>query len=187
MDTFYPDIETLDAFTFSLDALGENIQCKHCHQCGQMISHGFVYKQHASAEKEPVGKRVFCSNRYGRSGCGRTHQFYVAHRFPFLRYGAAQLLIFLSSLLMGRALEDAYEAATGQVEPRNAWRWLKRLTFKLTDFRCFLKERLKLADACIQLKNRRLSLLLSTLKPLLSQLPHRPCSHYQLQQQCAFI
>jgi hypothetical protein len=39
---------------------------------------------------------------------------------------------------MGRHLEDAYEAATGQVEPRNAWRWLKRLWLNLTDFRSFL-------------------------------------------------
>jgi hypothetical protein len=68
---------------------------------------------------------------------------YVAHRFPFLRYEAAQLLIFLTSLLMRHTLEDAYEAATGQVEPRNAWRWLKRLMLNLTDFRCFLKAHLK--------------------------------------------
>lgn len=187
MDTFYPDIESLDAFTFSLDSLGEKIQCKHCHQSGQMISHGFIYRQHSSIEKEPVGKRVFCSNRYGRSGCGRTHQLYVAHRFPFLHYGAAALLIFLCSLLMGRSLEDAYEAATEQVEPRNAWRWLKRLMRNLSDFRCFLKTRLKPTDTAPQLKNRRLSLLLSTLMPLLSQPPHDPCRHYQLQQQRAFI
>lgn len=187
MDTFYPDIESLDAFTFSLDGQGEQIQCKHCRQSGQMISHGFIYKQHAPAEKEPVGKRVFCSNRYGRSGCGKTHQLYVAHCLPYRRYGAAQLRIFLTSLLLERSLEDAYEAATGQVEPRNAWRWLKRLMLKLTDFRCFLKDGLKSAEACIQRKSRRLSLLLSGLKPLLSQLPHCPCRHYQLQQQCAFI
>jgi hypothetical protein len=187
MDAFYPDIESLDAFTLSLDAFGEKVQCKHCHQSGQMVSHGFIYKQHSSADKEPVGKRVFCSNRHGRSGCGKTHQLYVAHRFPFLHYGAAQLLIFLASLLMGRTLEDAYEAATGQVEPRNAWRWMKRLMLNLTDFRCFLKAHLWSIDAGLQLKNRRFSLLLSVLKPLLSQLPHCPCSHYQLQQQRAFI
>jgi hypothetical protein len=88
---------------------------------------------------------------------------------------------------MGRHLEDAYEAATGQVEPRNAWRWLKRLMRNLTDFRCFIKARPRPMDAAVQLKNRRLSLLLSALKPLLSQLPHCPCRHYQLQPQCAFI
>ncbi len=187
MDTFYPDIETLDAFTFSLDALGEKVQCKHCHQSGQMISHGFIYKQRSSVEKEPVGKRVFCSNRYGRSGCGKTHQLYVAHCFPYLRYGAAQLLIFLASLLLERPLEVAYETATGQVEPRNAWRWLKRLMRNLSDFRCFLKAHLKPDSVCIQLKNRRLSLLLCALKPLFSQRPHCPCRHYQLQQQRAFI
>jgi hypothetical protein len=187
MDRFYPDIESLDAFTRSLAGLGEKIQCNHCLQYGQMVSHGFIYNQHASAEKAPVGKRVFCSNRYGRSGCGRTHQLYLAHRFPYLRYGAAQLLIFLTSLLMGRHLEDAYEAATGQVEPRNAWRWLKRLRLNLTDFRCFLKARRRPMEAAVQLKNRRLSLLLSTLKALLSLLPHCPCSQYQIQQQRAFI
>jgi hypothetical protein len=42
-------------------------------------------------------------------------------------------------------------------------------------------------DAAVQLKNRRLALLLSTLKPLLPLLPHCPCSHYQIQQQRAFI
>jgi hypothetical protein len=187
MDRFYPDIESLDAFTLSLDGLGETIRCAHCHRCNQMVSHGFIYRRRPSAEKQPVGKRVFCSNRYGRSGCGRTHQLYLAHRFPYLRYGAAQLLIFLTSLLIGRHLEDAYEAATGQVEPRNAWRWLKRLRLNLTDFRCFLKARRRPMDAAVQLKNQRLSLLFSTLKPLLSLLPHCPCSHYQIQQQRAFI
>jgi hypothetical protein len=58
MDTFYPDIESLDPFTLSLDGLGEKIHCKQCHQSGQMVSHGFIYKQHSSFEKEPVGKRV---------------------------------------------------------------------------------------------------------------------------------
>jgi hypothetical protein len=143
--------------------LGEKIQCNHCQQYGQMVSHGFIYNQHASAEKAPVGKRVFRSNRYGRSGCGRTHQLYLAHRFPYLRYGA------------------------GQVEPRNAWRWLKRLWLNLTDFRCFLKARRRPMDAAVQLKNRRLSLLLRALKPLLSLLPHCPCSQYQLQRRRAFI
>ena len=187
MDKFYPDIESLDAFTLSLDSLGETIRCAHCHRSNQMISHGFIYKQHSSVEREPVGKRVLCSNRYGRSGCGRTQQLYVAHRFPFLRYGAAQLLIFLTSLLIGRHLEDAYEAATGQVDPRNAWRWLKRLSLNLTDFRCLLEARRGPMEAPVQLKNRRLSLLLSTLKPLLSLFPHNPCHHYQLLQQRAFI
>jgi hypothetical protein len=45
------------------DGLGEKIQCKHCHQSGQMVSHGYIYKQHSYFEKELVGKRVFCSNR----------------------------------------------------------------------------------------------------------------------------
>lgn len=187
MDRFYPDIESLDAFTLSLDSFGETIRCAHCHRCNQMISHGFIYKQRSSVEREPVGKRVLCSNRYGRSGCGRTQPLYVAHRFPLLHYGAVVLRIFLCSLLRGRSLADAYEAATGQAEPRNAWRWLKRLIRNLSDFRCFLKARLKPLEVDLPLKNRRLSLLLSTLKPLLSQLPHCPCRHYQLQQQRAFI
>lgn len=187
MDRFYPDIESLDAFTLSLAGLGEKIQCNHCQQYGQMVSHGFIYHQHASAEKVPVGKRLFCSNRHGRSGCGRTHQLYVAHRFPYLRYGAAQLLIFLTSLLIGSHLEDAYEAATGQVEPRNAWRWLKRLKLNLTDFRCFLYAHSRPMEAAVQLKNQRLSLLFSTLQPLLSLFPRCPCCQYQIQQQRAFI
>jgi hypothetical protein len=54
MDTFYQDIESLDAFTLSLNALGEKVQCKHCHQSGQMVSHGFIYKQHSFVKKKSL-------------------------------------------------------------------------------------------------------------------------------------
>lgn len=187
MQRFFKDFESIDRFTLSLNCFGERLQCPHCSKSDQLVSHGVIYKQRSMNEREPVGKRVFCSNRYQHSGCGRTVQLYRTQVIPSLQYGTAQVFLFLSSLLMNLTLEDAYETATGQTEPRNAWRWLQKLMHKLTDFRFFLKDHLKLENACIQLNNRRLTLLLSTLKALFSELLHCPCAHYQLHSQHAFI
>jgi hypothetical protein len=187
MQRFFKDFESIDRFTLSLNCFDETVQCPHCSKRHQLVSHGVIYRQRSIDEREPVGKRVFCSNRNPHSGCGRTVQLYVAQVIPSFQYGAAQVLIFLSSLLIKFTLEDAYHAATGQVDPRNAWRWLQRLMPQLTHFRCFLKDRLKRSNACFQGSNRRLTLLLPTLKALFSGLVHCPCTHYQLQSQRAFF
>lgn len=191
MDTFYTNIESLNAFTLSLDCLDEKAQCTHCSKVGQLVSHGFVYKQLSSSKRKAVGKRLFCSNRYGRSGCGRTLQLYVTHCFPFLRYGAAELFVFLSSLILGWAVTHAYQTATGREETRHAWRWLDRLEGKLLDFRRRLEftcknKRLGCSSPCSH-RSRRLQLLLPTLVLLFSNAEGNPCSRFQLTHQIPFI
>lgn len=186
MQRFFPDFDSLDRFTLSLRALGDQVSCPHCLNTRQLISHGRVYKQRSISRRVIVGKRVFCSNRYQHQGCGRTFQLYVALAIPGLRYGTSEVFRFLSSLRNGHSLEAAYTKATGQTDPRHGWRWLQRLQDNLTHFRCALQGRLepsRVVEGC----SRRLKLLLTTVHALFEQLPECPCVQFQCQQQRAFM
>ena len=187
MQRFFNDFDSLDRFTLSLDCFDETLRCPHCSKNHQLVSHGVIYKQRSIDKREAVGKRVFCSNRHGRSGCGRTVQLYVAQGIPAMQYGAAHLFVFLSSLFVGLAVETAYRKATGQSASRHGWRWLSKLTRSLTDFRGFLKRRPAPVTPRFQVRSRRLQLLLPTLEKLFARLPHCPCLNYQLACQRAFI
>lgn len=186
MQRFFLDFHSLDQFTFSLRALGDQVSCPHCHQSSQLISHGRVYKQRSMTRRVIVGKRVFCSNRHQHQGCGRTVQLYVAQAIPGLRYSTSEVYAFISKLLEGASLEEAYLKATQQTDPRHAWRWLKRLEHNLSAFRCCLtpgaldKARWSLRPSL------RFRLLLSTLQALFARLLPRPCA-FQWQQQQAFL
>lgn len=48
-------------------------QCPHCKRTGTLIGHGFLrgYAEHGS-ERVIRGRRLFCSDRFRQSGCGRT-------------------------------------------------------------------------------------------------------------------
>ncbi|MFQ3248044.1 MAG: hypothetical protein ACI9SP_004704 [Arenicella sp.] len=82
MQRFFDSFSIINLFTLSLDHHQNKTQCAHCLKNNQFISHGIIYKQTSIAERKPVGKRIICSNRYGRSGCGRTVQLYVSNRIP---------------------------------------------------------------------------------------------------------
>ncbi len=141
MKRFYPDFNTIDAFTLALDYHQNELEYAHCLKHDQFVSHGIIYRQRSSALSEKVGKQIFCSNRYGRSGCGRTFQIYAAEEIAGFRYGAAHLFIFIIALIAKQTIDNAYFQATGQSESRHAWRWLKKLMVKLSQYRSFLKVR----------------------------------------------
>ena len=168
MQRFFEDYESIKQFTLSLDYHQDQLECAHCLKNDQFVSHGIVYKQRSMTLSEPVGKRIFCSNRYGRSGCGRTVQLYVADEFPSFQYGAAVLFIFIVSLLANLTVPESYEKATGQSESRNAWRWLNRLIRRLTDYRRFLKVRLDSISTQFKAHVRRLRILLPRLERLVA-------------------
>ncbi len=117
-------METLHQFTLELGFHEDALQCKNCAACNAFVSHGFIYKKQHNGDKKPVGKRVFCSNRYGKSGCGCTLRLYLAADIPTLQYSSIHLFIFLSALIAGLNIQKAYQKATGTLEPRNAYRWL---------------------------------------------------------------
>jgi len=187
MQRFFPDFESLDRFTLSLDCLDQTLPCPHCSNRGNLVSHGVIYRQRSMHEREAVGKRVLCSNRYQHTGCGRTVQLSVAGVLPGRRYGAAQLFVFVSALLMHASVVSAYQTATGQTACRHAWRWLKALVSHLTDYRCWLGGAAGSAPSAFAHRCRRLRLLLPTFKQLFAQPSAGSCAAYQLASQSAFM
>jgi hypothetical protein len=162
------------------------LECAHCSKHDQFVSHGIIYKQRSSSFAEKVGKRIFCSNRYGRTGCGRTFQLYVANEIPSFRYGAAHLFIFITALITKHKMEEAYLQATGQSESRNAWRWLNKLMFKLSEYRSFLKVREEHCFNPFRSTSNPLKHLLPTLARLFAS-TNNGCFIFQMRQQHPFF
>ena len=185
MKRFYPNFESINAFTLSLGFHQNELECVHCFKSDQFVSHGIIYKQRSSSLAEKVGKRIFCSNRFGHQGCGRTFQLYIATEVPCFRYGAAHLFIFITALIAQKEVDEAYLQATGQSESRNAWRWLKKLMFKLSEYRSFLKVRKPDSNPSRSTSNQ-LKHLLPTLARLFAP-SNNGCIVYQLRQQRSFF
>lgn len=187
MQRFFCSIEAIDQFTQSLDSHSDSLHCDLCRASGQLVSHGFVFKQRSRLLSEPVGKRVLCSNRYGRTGCGRTFQLYLSSEVPFLHYGAAQLTVFIVALLANFSVAGAYHRAVGRTESRHAWRWLDRLMVQLMDYRCTVNTRILPSLQSFRGRCRRLQLLLPTLATLFDTPTGCPCTDFQNNTQLRFI
>lgn len=162
-------------------------QCKHCKQSHQLISHGFVYKKQAvSRPQQAVGKRVFCSNRDGHTGCGRTIRLYLDVTVRYLHYTGSCVVAFILLLIGGMSVQRAYLQATGTEDPRNAYRWLKKLWTQLSHYRSLLHPPL-LPQSVVPRRSPRTGLLASTFTALLQQFGQPLCARYQLKQQHALI
>lgn len=167
MICYFDDLESLHRFTLSLDSQTEPLCCQHCSKRDQFVSHGFVYKKQHHGKTRTVGKRLFCSSRYGRSGCGRTVRLYLVAELSRLHYTATHLTVFLLALLAGQSTQRAYQTATQTTEPRNAWRWLNKLQRKRVDYRAMIYNRiLKTPACCFTSTQTQRGILLSTLQHL---------------------
>lgn len=137
---FFSSIESLDTFTYSLPcSLSSKDACQHCKKNNQWVSHGYTYKK-APHHQRISGKRIVCSNRYGKSGCGRTRQLYLADVIPRRRYTLSVIITFIRALLANNTVEGSYLLAiqaTG-IETRHAWRWLRDLFKQLPRWRSCL-------------------------------------------------
>ena len=134
-----------------------------------------------------VGIRIFCSNRYGRAGCGSTFRLYLSEEIPTLQYSTTHLFTFLASLITLFNIQSAYEKATGTRDPRNAWRWLNKLQAQLIHYRCLLKTRSENAVESFKSRAQRLQVLLPTIQRLFLKISESPCAHYQTIHQVSFI
>jgi len=186
MQTFFKDLDSIQQFTRSLDHHHDNLICQFCSKNNQFVSHGFVYKKQYNGLRQTVGKRIFCSNRFGRSGCGRTFQVYLATEIPKLNYAIHHLAVFIHCLLAGSCIDKAYYTATKTKDTRNAYRWLNKLQGRLIDYRLVLNRRTEDCVNIFKSRVRRLQLLLPTLSVLISSVVSS-CFHYQLCTQKPFI
>jgi len=187
MVKYFKNIESIHQFTLELERYSDSLNCHYCLKNDQFVSHGFVYKKQSRGEKRKVGKRIFCSNRSGRTGCGSTLRFYLSEELHAFHYNTSQLFIFLSSLIARLSIQAAYQQATGTREPRNAYRWLNRLQPKLIEYRRLLKRPTKSIELTFKSSTKRFQILLPTIQSLFLNLGFQPCSEYQIIKQMRFI
>ena len=85
--------------------------CPHCRAVGCLIRHGYLrgYGDN-SAGSIQRGWRVFCSNRGGQSGCGRTYAILLAHHLYRRLVNAQHLWGFLAGILGGASIKNAWES-----------------------------------------------------------------------------
>jgi len=165
MNIFYENIDAIDQFTMNLHT-DPTLTCTHCQKQGNLMSHGFIYeeKQH---RKKPVGKRIFCSNRHGKEGCGRTIRLYIARIIPSFQYDTDHLFIFITSLLSFFSIKDSYKKATQVKNERNAYRWIIKMWKKIIEYRKLLPHHYSTLKAK-NFRSIRFQILLPTLSELLS-------------------
>lgn len=181
MQIYFPSLQAICQQTAELDLA----QCAHCQRTRQLVSHGFIRKKRVGATPEAVGKRVFCSNRNQRTGCGRTMQLYLDETVRYLHHGGATVVAFVLSLMAGMSIETAYTGITGAGTARNAYRWLARLSARLPCYRS-LSHRPRLREvgaAAAPGSSLCPSPLLATFEALLQRFGQPLCAAYQQQLQ----
>lgn len=132
-----------------------------------------------------VGKRVFCTDRAGRRGCGATVRLYLAEVPPQLHVKACVLQGFVLALLAGAGVAAAYLRATAAQSSRQGWRWVRRFCTTLAQWRTDLPR----VDASPRFATRspRLQVLLPTLSALASRFGERFVARFQAERQAPFL
>ncbi len=186
MKKFFNDLSSLQLFVRNIDLQRDHLHCEQCSSGDFFVAHDFIYKKQHNGLKKIVGQRLFCSNRYGRKGCGSTFRLYLATIVPTLRYTALNISLFLKSLLDNNSIQKAYNVATNRDDPRNAYRWLNKLYHSLSRYRVSIK---RFTETAPQQMHRRklLRILLSTIYDLFNTTEYYSCTHYQQIVQEGFI
>jgi hypothetical protein len=80
-------------------------RCPHCHACGTLNRHGVLYGFDDTNDDNPQrtlrARRIFCSNRKNRPGCGRTFSIWLAHKIRRFSLSTHTLLTFLQHAVTG--------------------------------------------------------------------------------------
>jgi hypothetical protein len=80
--------------------------CPHCKVVGALNQHGFLcgFDEGSPQRKTVRARRVFCSNRQARPGCGRTFSVWLADKIKRLSLTARALWQFLQAAVVGGIL-----------------------------------------------------------------------------------
>jgi hypothetical protein len=101
--------------------------CPHCKVVGTLIRHGYLrgYDEGSPQRKTVRARRIFCSNRQARPGCGRTFSVWFADKVRRLSLTTACLWRFLLLALAG-TLHAAIRALDCHLSDRTLQRIWKR-------------------------------------------------------------
>ncbi len=113
--------------------------CPHCHQVGYLIRHGSLhgFDDGSPQRKTLRARRIFCSNRNRRSGCGRTFSVWLADKIRRLSLTAQTLWRFLQ-LAVTLSIAAASRAANSHLGNRTWQRIWKRFVLGQSQIRTAL-------------------------------------------------
>jgi hypothetical protein len=96
---FFRDVEEWNTFADGL----KHKACPHCKVVGALNRHGFLYGFDDSSPQRKTlrARRVFCSNRQARPGCGRTFSVWCANKVRRLSLTTTCLWRFLQLAAAG--------------------------------------------------------------------------------------
>ena len=102
-------------------------RCPHCKAVGTLIRHGFLrgYDESSSRAKTVRARRIICSNRNARRGCGRTFSVWLADKIRRLGLTTGALWRFLKHAAAG-PVAAAIRTAGGHLSDRTWQRIWKR-------------------------------------------------------------
>jgi hypothetical protein len=123
------------------NAIAERLKqtpCPHCKVIGTLIRHGFLYGfDDGSPRKTLRARRIFCSNRNARRGCGRTFSVWLADKIRRLSLTADGLWRFLQRAAADGVLA-AIRAIRGHLSDRSWQRIWKRFDLAQSKIRTAL-------------------------------------------------
>jgi hypothetical protein len=88
--------------------------CPHCKAVGTLIRHGCLYGFDESSPRREIlrARRIFCSNRNARPGCGRTFSIWLADKIRRLSLTAGALWRFIQLAVAGTVITAGHAVDT---------------------------------------------------------------------------
>ena len=114
--------------------------CPACHRVGTLNLHGFLRGFNEKHHPTVRARRIFCSNRTRRPGCGRTFSVFLSHCLVGLRMGTDLAWAFFSAVLAGLSVEKSFYArfARHALSLSTFWRLWQKLISSQTTLRTVL-------------------------------------------------
>jgi hypothetical protein len=115
--------------------------CPHCQVVGTLIRHGFLRGYDQSTRRQSVrARRIFCSNRHARRGCGRTFSVWCANKIRRLSLNTGCLWRFLQHAV-ATSIVAAIRATAGHLSDRSWQRLWRRFNLGQSKIRTALAAR----------------------------------------------
>ena len=104
------------------------VSCPHCGQVGFLICHGFLCGYAETGQEIAVrGRRIFCSNRYRRRGCGRTFSVLLADVLRGFVVRAGTLWRFVLGVIGGLSRKASWERVQTDFSLESGYRLWRRI------------------------------------------------------------
>ena len=133
---FYSCGEDFQRFYFRL----KQTPCPHCKSTGSLILHGYLcgYNTAVYGEKIIRGRRIFCSNRNRRTGCGKTFSLLAANILKGFNICANSLWRFLNNVAKGMSKIQALRGLNIPFSDSTVYRLFKIFSHRQSRIRTLL-------------------------------------------------